>query len=130
VLRGGTLTLTGISTGIIINPTPMSIRTAPPPRLIRLFPARVIARATGANVRTAERWRAGQAPQARYRDRIGELGAILDLLGRGMTDAAKRDWLEAPNTHLRWARPIERLADGDFDAVRAAAESYLVGDYV
>ena len=108
----------------------MTLRAAPAPRLIRLFPARFIARATGANLRTAERWRTGQAPQARYRDRIGELGAILEVLGRGMTDAAKRDWLEAPNPHLRWARPIERLADGEFDAVRGAAESYLVGDYV
>ncbi|HUF06927.1 MAG TPA: hypothetical protein VMP86_06025 [Candidatus Binatia bacterium] len=107
----------------------MTMRTAAP-RLIRLFPARFIARATGANVRTAERWRSGQYPQARYRDRIGELQAILDLLGRGMTDAAKRSWLEAPSAHLGWARPVDRLADGEFDAVRAAAESYLVGDYV
>ena len=104
--------------------------TAAPPRLIRLFPARFIARATGANVRTAERWRGGQSPQGRYRDRIAELQAVLDVLGRGMSDRAKRDWLEAPNAHLGWARPVERLADGDFDAVRAAAESYLVGDYV
>ncbi|MDQ2688659.1 MAG: hypothetical protein M3Y29_00105, partial [Chloroflexota bacterium] len=80
--------------------------------------------------RTAERWRSGQAPQARYRDRIGELQAIIDILGRGMTDRSKRDWLEAPNVHLRWARPVERLADGDFDGVRAAAEAYMVGDYV
>ena len=108
----------------------MTFRAAEPPRLILNFPARFIARATGANVRTAERWRSGQSPQPRYRDRIGELQAILDLLGRGMSDAAKRDWLEAPNPHLRWARPVDRLADGDFDAVRAAAESYLVGDYV
>ena len=108
----------------------MTIRSAPPPRLIRLFPARFIARATGANVRTAERWRSGQAPQARFRDRIGELQAILDLLGRGMSDQAKRSWMEAPNVHLAWSRPVERLADGEFDAVRAAAESYVVGDYV
>ena len=47
-----------------------------------------------------------------------------------MSDTAKRDWLEAPNAQLGWARPVERLADGEFDAVRAAAESYLVGDYV
>jgi hypothetical protein len=108
----------------------MTFRAADPPRLILSFPARFIARATGANVRTAERWRSGQSPQARYRDRIGELQAILDLLGRGLSDIAKRDWLEAPNAHLRWTRPVDRLADGDFDAVRAAAESYLVGDYV
>lgn len=108
----------------------MTIRAAPAPRLVRLFPARFIARATGANLRTAERWRAGQSPQARFRDRMGELQAILDLLGRGMSDAAKRDWLEAPNATLGWTRPIERLGDGDFDAVRRAAESYVVGDYV
>jgi uncharacterized protein (DUF2384 family) len=108
----------------------MTVRVAPTPRLIRLFPARFIARATGANVRTAERWRSGQSPQTRFRDRIGELQAVLDLLGRGMTDAAKRDWLEAPNVTLGWRRPIDRLADGDFDAVLAAAESYVVGDYV
>ena len=108
----------------------MTIRAAPAPRLIRLFPARFIARATGANVRTAERWRSGQSPQTRFRDRIGELQAVVDLLGRGMTAAAKRDWLEAPNASLGWRRPIDRLAEGDFDAVRAAAESYVVGDYV
>jgi uncharacterized protein (DUF2384 family) len=108
----------------------MTVRAAQPPRLVRLFPARFIARATGANVRTAERWRGGQSPQARFRDRIGELQAVLDILGRGMTDRAKRDWLEAPNGALGWQRPIDRLADGDFDSVRGAAESYVVGDYV
>ncbi|HYI66259.1 MAG TPA: hypothetical protein VEW95_05010 [Candidatus Limnocylindrales bacterium] len=108
----------------------MTVRVATPPRLIRIFPARFIARATGANVRTAERWRGGQSPQARFRDRIGELQAVLDMLGRGMTDAAKRTWLEAPNAAIGWQRPVDRLAAGDFDAVRAAAESYDVGDYV
>ena len=108
----------------------MTIRAAPPPRLIRLFPARFIARATGANVRTAERWRSGQSPQARFRDRIGELQAVLDMLGRGMSDPAKRAWLETPSPALGWRRPVDRLAAGDFDAVRAAAESYVVGDYV
>jgi uncharacterized protein (DUF2384 family) len=108
----------------------MTVRAAQPPRLVRLFPARFIARATGANVRTAERWRGGQSPQARFRERIGELQAVLDILGRGMTDAAKRTWLEVPNAALGWKRPIDRLADGDFDTVRAAAESYVTGDYV
>jgi uncharacterized protein (DUF2384 family) len=107
----------------------MAIRVAPPPPLIRLFPARFIARATGANVRTAERWRSGQTPQARFRDRIGELQAVLDLLGRGMSDTGKRAWLEAPNAALDWQRPVDRLAAGDFGTVRAAAESHVVGDY-
>lgn len=108
----------------------MTIGTAPPPRIVRLFPARLIARATGASLRTAERWRTGQRPQTRFRDRIGELQAVLDVLGRGMTDAAKRTWLEAPNAVLAWERPVDRLASGDFPAVLGAAESYDIGDYV
>ncbi|MEO6577570.1 MAG: hypothetical protein ABIO99_01550 [Candidatus Limnocylindria bacterium] len=103
---------------------------APALRLVRLFPARFIARATGASVRTAERWRTGQRPQTRFRLRIGELQAILDLLGRGMTDASKHEWLDGPNPTLAGQRPVDRLADGDFAAVRAAAESYAVGDFV
>lgn len=108
----------------------MAVRLAAPPRLLRSFPARVLARATGANVRTTERWRAGQSPQPRYLDRLYEMEAILELLGRGMSVQAKRAWLEAPNAALGWARPIDRLAAGDFDAVRKAAESYVFGDFV
>lgn len=107
----------------------MTIGVAPPLRAVRLFPARFIARATGASVRSAQRWRAGQRPQTRFRDRIDELQSVLDLLGRGMTDVAKRAWLEAPNAALDWARPLDRLAEGALDAVRGAAESYVVGDY-
>lgn len=108
----------------------MTVRAAPPPRLVRVFPARLIARATGANVRTAERWRAGQSPQARYRDRMTALQSVLDVLGRHMSDPAKRAWLEAPSPALGWDRPVDRLARGDFAAVHGAAESYTAGDYV
>ena len=70
-----------------------------------------------------------RAPNARAPTRAAPAAAGRGSAPRGR-DAAKRAWLEAPNVHLRWARPVERLADGDFDAVRAAAESYVVGDYV
>ncbi len=107
----------------------MVASTLGPLPLARLFPARVIARATGADVRTAERWRAGQSPQRRYRERMHELQAVLDTLGRGMTPQAKQAWLEAPSAFVGWKRPIDRLAAGDFERVRAAAESYIVGDF-
>ncbi len=107
----------------------MTIGIAPPLRVVRLFPAHLIARVTGASVRSAQRWRAGQRPQTRFRDRIDELQGVLDILGSGMTDAAKRDWLEAPSPALGWARPLDRMAEGAFDDVRGAAESYVVGDY-
>ena len=108
----------------------MTAGAASAPRLVRSFPASLIARVTGANVRTAERWRAGQSPQSRFRDRMSALQSVLDVLGRGMTVAAKRAWLEAPSPLLEWDRPVDRLALGDFAAVHAAAESYTVGDYV
>lgn len=107
----------------------MTVRAVQPPGLLRLFPASLIARVTGANVRTAERWRAGQAPQSRFRDRMSALQAVLDVLGRGMSDGAKRAWLEAPSPFLNWDRPVDRLAKGEFVAVHGAAESYAVGDY-
>lgn len=100
-----------------------------PIRLARLFPARVIARATGADVRTAERWRSGQSPQRRYLERMYELQAVLDTLGSGMSSDGKQAWLEAPSAFLGWKRPIDRLAAGDFEKVRAAAEAYAVGDF-
>jgi uncharacterized protein (DUF2384 family) len=57
------------------------------------------------------------------------LQAVLDVLGRGMSESAKRAWLEAPSPFLDFERPVDRLAAGDFTAVHAAAESYVVGDY-
>ena len=108
----------------------MTVRALAPPHLLRSFPARVLARATGASVRTTERWRAGQSPRLQYLERLYEMEAILDLLGRGMSLSAKRAWLETPNAALDWARPIDRLAAGEFHAVRKAAESYVVGDFV
>ncbi len=58
-----------------------------------------------------------------------ELQAVLDTLGLGMTPQGKRAWLEAPSGFLGWKRPIDRLAAGDFERVRSAAESYRVGDF-
>lgn len=107
----------------------MTAIARPATRLLRAFPASLIARATGANVRTAERWRVGQLPQPRFRDRMSALQSVLDMLGRGMSDGAKRGWLEAPSPLLAWERPVDRLAAGDYAAVHAAAESYVVGDY-
>ena len=120
--------LTGEGNGIL--PATSSTQTIRPPQraIDRLFPRDSCA-VNGCQCADADS-AGGTSPQTRFRDRIGELQVVLDLLGRGMTDAAKRDWLEAPNAALGWQRPIDRLAEGDFDAVRGAAESYVVGDYV
>ena len=96
---------------------------------LRQLPARVISEATGANVRTVERWRAGSGPRWRaYRLRLDDLTAILALLGDGMSSRGRQAWLTARSAHLGWRRPVDVLAAGDFDAVRGAALAYAGGD--
>ncbi len=93
------------------------------------LPARVISEATGANVRTVERWRAGSGPRRRvYRMRLDDLSATLEMLGDGMSARGRQAWLTARSAHLGWRRPIDLLASGEFDVVRGAALAYAAGD--
>lgn len=96
---------------------------------LRRLPARVVSEATGANQRTVERWRAGIGPRrAEYRLKLDDLAAILEILGPQMAPRAWQAWLTARSAHLGWQRPIDLLADGDFDKVRGAAIGYAAGD--
>ncbi|HEV8516291.1 MAG TPA: hypothetical protein VGQ47_01470 [Candidatus Limnocylindrales bacterium] len=105
-------------------------RALPPAIVIRSLPIRLLSSVTGADRRTVERWRSGTSPRARYRARVDELGAVLAILGDGISEAGKRAWLEARNPFLRWERPADLLAEGRFDDVRGAAEAYQAGDSV
>ena len=96
---------------------------------LRSLPARVISEATGANVRTVERWRAGSRPRRRqYRSALDDLASTLELLGGGMAPRARQAWLTSRSAHLGWQRPVDALAAGDFDRVRGAALAYSAGD--
>lgn len=96
---------------------------------VRQLPARVIAEATGASRRTAERWRAGTNPRRWvYRSRLEQVAAILDALGAGMSPAGRQAWLTARSAHLGWRPPVELLASGAFDEVLGAAVAYAAGD--
>lgn len=96
---------------------------------LRQLPARVISEATGAHIRTVERWRAGSGPRRRvYRLRLDDLAATLEALGAAMAPRARQAWLTGRSAHLGWQRPIDVLAGGDFDAVRGAALAYAAGD--
>ncbi len=98
--------------------------------LVESLPSRVLARLTGASLRSAQRWRSGARPRPGTLERLRAVDEVLALLGRGASPAARRAWLEAPNAVLGGERPLERLARGDVGAVRGAAESYAVGDFV
>jgi hypothetical protein len=96
---------------------------------LRQLPARVVSEATGANIRTVERWRAGATPRRHaYRLRLDDLAALMEVLGEHMAPRARLAWLTARNAHLGWHRPVEVLARGDFDRVRGAALAYAAGD--
>jgi hypothetical protein len=96
---------------------------------LRSLPARIISEATGANVRTVERWRAGAGPRRRqYRIALDDLASTLEVLGRGMAPRARQAWLTSRSAHLGWERPVDVLAAGDFERVRGAALAYATGD--
>jgi hypothetical protein len=96
---------------------------------LRQLPARVISEATGANIRTAERWRAGASPRRHaYRVRLDDLSAVLELLGRAISPRARQAWLTSRSAYLGWQRPVDLLAAGEFDRVRGAALAYAAGD--
>ncbi|HEX2141370.1 MAG TPA: hypothetical protein VHK28_03695 [Candidatus Limnocylindria bacterium] len=96
---------------------------------LRDLPARVISEATGANRRTAERWRAGTQPRRTvYRLRLQDLATVWDLLGPGIRPRARLAWLTARSAHLGWQRPVDLLAAGEFERVRGAALAYSAGD--
>lgn len=96
---------------------------------LRQLPARVVSEATGANIRTVERWRAGATPRRHvYRVRLDDLAAVMELLGNAMTPRARLAWLTGRSAHLGWQRPVDVLAAGDFDSVRGAALAYAGGD--
>jgi hypothetical protein len=96
---------------------------------LRSLPARLVSRATGANPRTVERWRAGTTPRrSEYRGRLEDLAAVLEMLGPQASPTGRQAWLTARSAHLGWRRPIDVLAAGDFESVRGAALAYAAGD--
>jgi hypothetical protein len=104
--------------------------TVLPVPLVESLPSRILAALTGSSLRSAQRWRSGARPRSATIDRLRAVDEVLALLGRGASPVARRAWLEAPNLALGGERPLDRLARGDVTAVRGAAESYAVGDFV
>ncbi len=100
------------------------------PTLVETLPSRLLARLTGASLRSAQRWRSGGTPRSASLARLRETDAVLALLGRGTSPTARRAWLETPNPALGGDRPVDRLARGDVAAARGAAQSHAAVDYV
>lgn len=84
-----------------------------------------IRQATLANERTVRRWIAGETdPQAtpRLREKLDDLHAIVEISREaGISENGLRAWLWKRNPLLDWQPPLDAIARGEFEAVRAAA---------
>ena len=98
---------------------------------VRSLPVSLVSIITGADVRSVERWRTGTSPRRlAFVRRLDDLAAILDLLGPEMTDKGKQAWLTSRSAYLGMSRPLDLLANGQFERVAGAARAYTSGDSV
>jgi hypothetical protein len=94
------------------------------------FTQKAIAQATGATDRSVRNWATTGAIRPAYDERIRELSEISLLLSDTLTPRGVTQWLSARNVLLDDERPIDLIAKGQSDRVKAAAEAYLEGSYV
>jgi hypothetical protein len=98
------------------------------------FTYREIGELTGATTRTAQRW--GDAedltrPSAAHRPRLEQLRELKRLLGRTFPDdAVALTWLHREVPLLAGARPIDRIRQGDLEAVIEVLAGAQAGAFV
>lgn len=90
-----------------------------------------VARVVGVSPRTIVRWAAGETrPRSVMRERLLDLAAIAQQLGRVMQGDAARTWLFEPNPLLNDLRPASFVAKGKSQDVLAAIEGMGGGVFV
>jgi len=87
-------------------------------------PAQVVA----VKPRQVQHWAAGRhRPQGAARDRLLDLGYVIELLSEVYDEEGVEIWLHGRNRSLDARRPLDVLIDGDFPAVLAAVERLTSG---
>ena len=94
------------------------------------FTQKQIANAAGATDRSVRNWAATGSIRPTFDERIRELSEISLVLSETMTPRGVTQWLSARNRLLDGERPIDLISKGESDQVRAAAQSFVAGDYV
>jgi len=94
------------------------------------FTQRQIAGAAGATDRSVRNWAATGAIRPIFDERLRELSEISLALSDTLSPRGVTQWLSARNRLLDGRRPIDLISKGEISEVRAAAESYVAGDYV
>lgn len=87
-----------------------------------------IARAIRITPRSVARWQnTGAAPRRRAEERLLELKAVVDALGKVLRPDPARLWLKAPNPRLGYEKPIDLVAEGRYRSVIAEILSMAEG---
>ena len=82
------------------------------------------ARVLGTNPRTVSRWLHEAArPRPDARERVLELLAVLERLGRSLRPEPAHDWLFTPNPLLDYRKPVELLREGRYREVLGAIDA-------
>lgn len=90
----------------------------------------LLAKSTGASVRTVRNWEKTGAIKPRYEARLNDLRDIVLILESGLTPKGVGQWLRARHHALDGRTAWEALAAGDHEAVRDAALAYATGTYL
>jgi uncharacterized protein (DUF2384 family) len=87
-----------------------------------------IAQVTGVKDRQVQHWASGtHRPQGQTRDRLLEVGYIVEQLSDVYTSEGVDIWLHARNRDIDGRRPIDLLRAGDFETVLHAVERLRTG---
>ena len=77
-----------------------------------------LARVSGTNPRSVTRWRSQETvPRREAEERLLELRAVVDLAGEVIDGDAARYWLRSPNQALGFEKPLDLIAQGDYQRV-------------
>ncbi|HZJ28244.1 MAG TPA: antitoxin Xre/MbcA/ParS toxin-binding domain-containing protein [Acidimicrobiia bacterium] len=77
-----------------------------------------LARVSDTNPRSVARWKAQESmPRREAEERLLELRAVVDLARRVMSDEAARFWMRSPNPDLGYEKPLDLVAEGQYQRV-------------
>lgn len=77
-----------------------------------------LARVSSAHPRSVIRWQRQEAtPRRQAEERLLELRAVVDLARSVMQDDAARFWMRAPNRDLDYKKPLDLVANGQYEKV-------------
>ena len=90
-----------------------------------------LARVSDTNPRSVARWKSQETtPRREAEERLLELRAVVDLARKVMRDEAARFWMRSPNPDLGYEKPLDLIAEGQYqrviDLLLALAEGVTV----